>query len=238
MRACLILAFARTRRWLMVAGGNRKAEAMVAASKPNTAWRISGARMRRRSPDGRSEHEAQSLIRQGAVAPRIVQQLLGLEPQMVRRHRPAFRLRRTKSTSLRRATVSSQASGLSGMPRSASRAGPRRRPRTRRPRPPRLVRAGREIGDELAVACRATRRTAWPAGSPPRMPSKLSLTCRQTGRTSMEPCGRPGSGPPIAALRQGPAHRSCSSRRAAPWCRHRDRRAPWCRPRSRAPWRP
>src|SRR2546426_754575 len=44
MPASRILAFTRTSRWLIVAGATRKAEAIVAASRPSTVCSINGVR--------------------------------------------------------------------------------------------------------------------------------------------------------------------------------------------------
>jgi hypothetical protein len=44
MPASRILAFTRTSRWLIVAGATRKAEAILAASRPSTVCSISGVR--------------------------------------------------------------------------------------------------------------------------------------------------------------------------------------------------
>ena len=64
MPASRILFFARTRRWPIVAGATRNAEAMVAASKPSTVCRISGARMPARSPDARRRTSARGARRE------------------------------------------------------------------------------------------------------------------------------------------------------------------------------
>jgi len=111
MPAWRMRLFARTRRWPIVAGATRNAEAIAAASKPSTTCRMSGARtpssiagcaqanIRRRRWSGISDSISTS-------ASSCTTSALS---SLVRRRRAA-------SMSLRRATVSSHASGARGTP--------------------------------------------------------------------------------------------------------------------------
>ena len=85
--------------------------------------------------------------------------------------------------------------------------------------------AGGKQGDQPAVALPGGRFRRRPRALRAAGMACAYISIGQIGRTSIVPCWRPGSAPPRRSPRRGPAPRSCSSRRAAPWCRHRGRRA-------------
>jgi len=117
MPASRILRFARTRRWAIALGETRKAEPIAAASKPRAVWRMSGART-----PGSIAGCAQANISDSRSSPSswppdaaasfssIIRRRCSATPSALRRLRAA-------SIHLRRATVSSQASGFAGIPR-------------------------------------------------------------------------------------------------------------------------
>ena len=117
----ILASWARTRRWPIVAGETRKAEAIVAASKPSTACRISGAR----TPASIAGC-AQANIRGAELFVGNFDAACALPPprasSAIRRRcaDPALSalVRRSRAASiiLRRATVSSHASGFDGTP--------------------------------------------------------------------------------------------------------------------------
>ena len=108
---------ARTSRWPIVAGATRKAEAIVAASKPSTVCRISGARMPA-SIAGCAQANI-SASRSSGISVSLTAAASSSSATSCSCPAGAFAgappARRRRSI-LRRATVSSHASGLRGTP--------------------------------------------------------------------------------------------------------------------------
>ena len=99
----------------MAAGDSRNAEAIVAASRPSTTWSISGARIAA-SMAGWAQTNI-SLSRWSGIAD--AGSISTTSPAitcMCSAPLSAVRRRRAASMDFRRATVSSHASGLSGVP--------------------------------------------------------------------------------------------------------------------------
>ena len=174
---------------------------------------------------GAGEHQRQAVVGNGRFARRRGLQLVGHQAQMSPAASTPVRRRRAASIILRRATASSHASGLLG---NAARRPVGQRGREgvgqARPRPPR----------RRACAPRERRRACRSCGAPPPRRSRGQRVIlsghrafrlhRPDRRAPRSRHGwRPGSAPPRRARRRGRARRSCSSRRAAPWSRHRGR---------------
>ena len=227
MPAWRILVLARTSRWPIAAGDTRNAEAIVAASRPSTACSISGARTPASiagcAQANISARRSSGISGSASSRSRVLGEQLQVGGGVV-----AVRCRRARRSVCAAPPSSSQASGFVGQPftgqsRSAAAKAPTARPR--RPRHRACARRGRRR------ACRSCGARPRPPRAPrrsadrPRIASAASYI-GQIGRTSTCRGSRPGSAPPTRARRRGRAHRSCSSRRAAPWSPHTAVRAP------------
>ena len=202
--------FARDRRWPIVAGATRKAEAIVAASSPRTVCSISGARTA--SIDramGADEHQRQPLVRDFGFG--VVRGFLGEQLQM-----RAGRLARPIAPTgvQQRGGERPSAARLAGCPARrppASRPGLPRRPRTTRPRPRRRPRCARRSGPAACRSCpeRPLPRSGWFRSC---RHGRVKAHCThadigQIGRTSIAPVAAPGH----RSAQDSAASRSCAS---------------------------
>ena len=200
MPAWRILSLARTSRLPMAAGEMRNAEAMVLASSPSTTCRISGARMPA-SIAGCAQANISARRWSGMSAPPPPRPAPPRAAATARRRPRRCGGGATASIILRRATVSSHASGFAGQPFSGQSASAAANASDSASSAcGHVARARGEKGDELAVAAardrvrRAARlRVAFHAA---HALTPCTARSARTGAPRPRRGSRPGSAPP------------------------------------------
>ena len=136
--------FARTSRCAIVGPGTANARAICSASKPSTAWSMSGVRTAG-SIAGWAQTNSSASRRSGIASGSSSSATARAPPRTASSSGRVSRSAAVRRRSRRRlrATVSSQPSGLSGTPSRATSAAPARRRRRGSPRPLRCRRRAR-----------------------------------------------------------------------------------------------